>query len=166
MCLNCQTGRRGFHCRSCIHHNIILLEIIHRSECWKCCTPYIYISWPMDMGSVREYVFFIDMKKGLATMGWGSRRIQYNTRYQRREKRALVQCQRPLPVLWFVIDIFCYCESRCKIPSLTDCVSFFIITQFDWEKLQKEIHLPTSIKEHLHEILVNFTRYTPLFDSL
>ena len=28
-CHVCQVGQRGYQCRNCIHHNIILLEIIH-----------------------------------------------------------------------------------------------------------------------------------------
>ena len=71
-CRVCQISQRRYQCRNCIHHNMILLEIIHQPECWKSFTPNVYISTPVKVGLMREYIYYIDLKNGIATMRWES----------------------------------------------------------------------------------------------
>ena len=68
-CCVYQVGQRGYQCSNSIHHNMILLEIIHRPECWKSFTPDVYISTPVKVGLMREYIYYIDLKNRIATMG-------------------------------------------------------------------------------------------------
>ena len=75
-----RVSQRGYQCRNCIHHNMILLEIIHRPKCWKSFTPDVYISTPVKVGPIREYIYYIDLKNGIATMGWESCSVVYNMR--------------------------------------------------------------------------------------
>ena len=57
-------------CESCIQHNIIIMEIIHRPECWTCLTPSLYISHPIRVNPLKVFVFTIDLKKKCLMMGW------------------------------------------------------------------------------------------------
>ena len=81
-CCVCRVGWRGYQCRNCIHHNMILLEIIHQPKCWKSFTPDVYISTPVKVGLMREYIYYIDLKNRIATMGWESCGAVYNMRLQ------------------------------------------------------------------------------------
>ena len=56
-CLTCGVGRRS-HCQYCMHHNIVLLKILHQSEYWCCYTPYLYVSNKICT-SFNVYIFTI-----------------------------------------------------------------------------------------------------------
>ena len=71
MCFTCGEVRwRERACEKCIQHNIIILEIVHRPECWNCFTVSLYISNPIVVNPLKTYVFTIDLKKKLVMMGW------------------------------------------------------------------------------------------------
>ena len=124
-CLSCQNSQRGYNCRNCIHHNMILLEIIHRPECWTCLMPSIYVSMPMKIGPLKEYIFFIDLKKGIVTVGWEKHNSVYRTRYQECIKNFDIGTQRfkLLPLLWSVIPMFRQCSKRDRTPTLMNYIS-------------------------------------------
>ena len=67
-CLTCGVGRRS-HCRYWMHHNIVLLKILHRPECWQCYTPYFYVSNKIRT-SFNVYIFTINMLEKNVTLGW------------------------------------------------------------------------------------------------
>ena len=163
-CCVCRVSQRGYQCRNCIHHNMILLEIIHRPKCWKSFTPDVYISTPINLGPMREYIYYIDLKNGIATMGWESCGVVYNTRLQHREKYTPIQQCKKVPLQWSILEIFKNCEARQKVPTLLDCTTLFIINTFGVEKIKKEIHLSNLIKEHLHKVYLNIVKYTPMFN--
>jgi len=164
-CFTCGSSRKGYGCRNCIHHNIILLEILHRAECWKCFAPSIYVSFPMRIGEMKEYIYFIDLEKRCATLGWEKSHSHHHTRFRERQKHAAVQQRRPLPLMWSIINIFKNCASRQKVPTLLNSAIYLIITKFDMVKLEKEVHLPLLMKNCLQENYTIFVKYTPIFNE-
>ena len=123
-----------------------------------------YISTPVKVGPMREYIYYIDLKNGIATMRWESCGVAYNTRLQCQERHTPIQCHKPLPLQWSILEIFKNCEARQKVPTLLDCMTLFIINTFGVEKIKKEIHLPNLIKEHLDKVHVHIVKYTPMFN--
>ena len=142
---------------------MILLEIIHQPECWKSFTPNIYISIPVHVGLMREYIYYIDLKNRIATLGWESCGVAYNTRSQYWERPTPIQCHKTLPLQWSILKIFKNCKTRQKVPTLLDCLTFFIINTFGVKKIKK-VHLPNLIKEHLDKVYVHIVKYTPMFN--
>ena len=161
-CYVCRVSWRGYQCRNCIHHNMILLEIIHRPECWKSLPPNVYISTPVRVGLMRECIYYIDLKNRIVTMGWESCGEVYNTRSQCQERRTPIQHCKPLQ--WSILEIFKNCEARQKVPTLLDYSTFFIINTFGVKKIKKAIHLTDLIKEHLNKVYVHIVKYTPMFN--
>ena len=113
---------------------------------------------------MREYIYYIDLKNAIATMGWKSYSAAYNTRSQCQERRTPIQHRKPLPLQWSILEIFKNCEARQKVPTLLDYSMFFIINTFGVKKIKKEIHLLNLIKEHLDKVYAHIVKYTPMFN--
>ena len=140
---------------------------MHRPECWTCLTPSIYVSMPMKIGLLKEYIFFIDLKKGIVIVGWEKHTSLYPMRCHEHLKNfdIGVQCFKPLPLLWSAIPVFHQCSMRVRTPTLMNCVIFHLITNYRLDKLKKEIHLPNIITQHICKTFNCIRRYTPIFQS-
>ena len=99
-CLTCGIGRRN-SCHSCLHHNIILLKIIHRPECWECYSLHIYISKKIRSRPNKYFIFSIDTGKKSVTLGWGEIPIvPLKTRGQKQKYECNQHRSRPLFLDW------------------------------------------------------------------
>ena len=143
-CLTCGVGKRS-HCRYCMHHNIILLEILHRPECWRCYTPCIYISNKIRTNFNTIYVFTINTSEKNVTLGWQvipQSSVGVKTRAQVRLHFENERRSRPLFLDWGTIELFKQCSRRERVPTLRNMMLMYIIQNYEkWD--------PTEIPEHL-----------------
>ena len=160
LCFTCGELRRGTRpCERCLLHNIIIMEIVHRAECWRCLTPWLYISLPMIVNPTKTYMYTIDLRKKLITMGWEKHPDEsrpYNLRSDYRDDG--IQQNRPLAMMWSAMDVFEMCSARVKIPTLQNFLKFYVLLNCKAEKLDD--YLPRYVIEDIESIRKNFKKFT------
>ena len=163
MCFTCGEVRyKERACEKCIQHNIIILEIAHRPECWNCLTASLYISNPIVVNPLKRYVFTIDLKKRSAMMGWERRRhTQYNLRSETESEDDGIQQNRPLAIMWSVLDVFEECSARVKTPTLYNTTKFYVLTNFDVDKLHN--HIPQFILKDVKSLGRKLKKFTTAY---
>ena len=159
-CLTCGVGKRS-HCRYCMHHNIILLEILHRPECWRCYTPCIYISNKIRTNFNTIYVFTINTSEKNVTLGWqviSQSSVGVKTRAQVRLHFENERRSRPLFLDWGTIELFKQCSRRERVPTLRNMMLMYIIQNYKkkWESTEIPEHLVRDLDE-LKYVIKRFT---------
>ena len=163
LCFTCgELKMKTRTCESCIQHNIIIMEIIHRPECWTCLTPSLYISHPITVNPLKVFVFTIDLKKKCVMMGWEKRlhRI-YNLRQgvgTGNSEHEVVQQNRPLSIMWSALDVFEECSARIKTPSLSCATKFYVLSNFNLDKVAN--YIPKLVLKDMKSMEKTFKKFT------
>ena len=158
-CLTCGVGRRS-HCRYCMHHNIVFLEILHQPECWRCYTPYLYVSNKIRTG-FNVYFFTINMLEKNVTLGWHvipRSNVSVKTWSQVKLHLESESCSRPLFLDWGMIELFKQC-SHCEcMPTLRNMMLMYVVQNYNQEWEPPEI--PQHLAVDLDKLKYTVNRFT------
>lgn len=163
-CLSCGVGRR-FYCRNCLHHNIMIAEIMHRPECWTCFSPSIYLTNPIRaVDDQLLFIYLIDLKQCRISMGWTDRmpRSPARTRLQARNRRANAERTRPISLNWGFIELFKHCKNRERIPKLKDYLIFYLVSSYSsvLHLILRPESLPMRLIDDVRRLDKIFDKYT------
>ena len=160
MCFTCSEVRwRERACEKCntAQHNHIrnstqtrMLELFY---------SVIVLSNPIVVNPLKTYVFTIDLKKKLVMMGWEKRRhTQYNLRSETESEDDGIQQNWPLAIMWSVLDVFEECSARVKTPTLYNTTKFYVLTNFDVDKLHN--YIPQFILKDIKSLGRKLKKFT------